>query len=452
MVDDEPAVAEATGRVLKIGVPSADVQLTTSPEQAIHTLRKGDVAVLLCDLHMPVYDGTVVLKEGFDCNPDLVSILLTGQATKDGMIRALNEGHLWRILEKPWRPDELCRWVREALAEYERRSAATAARRAEGKRGPLPVFSPLAKPSPRRLVIHKSAANAARFRAGPAPRPAPPAEPKTVAPESVRQIDRRYRDLTLLREGGTGAVFKARDTLLDIPVAIKVLSDGIAKDREAMDLLFAEARIAMQLSHKHIVRLHNIHESGGCYYLVMEYIDGSSLRDLLAELGVLPPSMVVQIVGICEDALGYAHRHHVFHRDLKPDNLMLSEAGILKIIDFGIASFEGAVRGRLGLEGTPFYMSPEQIGGAPADERMDLYSLGVMIHEFLTGELPPSVGAETRPGFLEYRPTAAPELPEPIRAVLERAFAEDPADRWNDVSEFARHFRAAAAIAYPAAE
>ena len=227
-----------------------------------------------------------------------------------------------------------------------------------------------------------------------------------------------------------------------MPVAIKLLSAEFAGDERVLATLFAEARIAMQLSHKHIVRLHNIVESRGVYYLVMEYIDGCTLRELLKESGAMPADSVLKVVDVCEDALGYAHRHHVYHRDLKPDNLMLSSDGVLKIIDFGLACLLGRTADSDQICGTPYYISPEEIRGDEIDHRSDIYSLSIMIHELLVGELPCHKDGFVPP-MEDFVPVASPEIPEAVAKVLMTSFESDPSKRWQTVHEFAHAFRTA---------
>lgn len=251
--------------------------------------------------------------------------------------------------------------------------------------------------------------------------------------------DARYRNPVFMKQGGSGILFKAVDTLLDMPVAIKILTQDCTETGPAGAMLIQEARAAMQLSHKHIVRLHNIERKGQILYLVMEYIDGCTLREILKRDGHLSPEVVAQIVDICEDAIGYAHRHGILHRDIKPDNLMLSQDGMLKIIDLGLASLAGGGRGP-DLCGTPYFISPEEIRGLQIDQRSDIYSLGITIHELLTGSLPLPEG-QPAPDPLDYHPQADRQIPAPWRHVLEKAFAFDPNARWNDMREFADAYR-----------
>ena len=176
----------------------------------------------------------------------------------------------------------------------------------------------------------------------------------------------------------------------------------------------------MGLSHKHIVRLHNIEQGNNFYYLVMEYLAGESLRELLTRVdGALPPDTCLQIMDVMEDALGYAHRRGVFHRDMKPDNVMIDDDGILKIIDFGLACLGETFRRGGEIAGTPYYMSPEEMACEVPDQRTDIFSLGVMMHEFLQGSLPPHGSDADMADPLNYVPIANPLLPEPVQEMLQ---------------------------------
>lgn len=447
IVDDQSIVAETTRRMLQTTLPAVEIIVQTSSEEAIELLRETPVAVLLCDLQMPVYDGVDVMKAAHEMDPAVVSILVTAFATKESVMRAINEGNTWRCIEKPWDSSEVADLVVEGMELYAERIAASTAtalpsapapepqRKPAPKRIASPERAPASRPAGKgKLIIHK---NKPRKKLVPKKRGA------AAAPSPEKKV--RYQNMVLVKRGGTGSIYRADDTLLGIPVAIKVLSESVMKDEGAMVMLLDEARIAMGLSHKHIVRLHNIEELHGTYHLVMEYIEGSTFRDILNESTQLPLDMVVQIVGICEDALGYAHRRKAYHRDLKPDNFMLAEDGVLKIIDFGLACLAEKQRKTDIIEGTPYYISPEEVRGEIFDQRGDIYSLGVMLHEFILGKLPRHAGETLPEDVFDYRPVAAPDLPGDLRNVLQRSFAANPEERWEDIHGFADAFRSALA-------
>lgn len=486
IVDDEPMVARTTSALLSADLPDCEVFFVTSSADAIQRLRTPDISVLLCDLSMPGQNGIAVLKVAKEHNPRIVSLLVTGHATKEALLSAINDGGAWRCVEKPWKPADLVNMVRTAIEAYELSSGAddshtdsrpTPAKRQMFIRKPEPTMDS----SKRQIFIRKqelsSESDSGRKQVfirkpGRAESSSDSEsgrkqvfikkpeksqirlQPKREQNHKHRSQDtaflrKRYRDLVLIRDGGTSSVFKAHDSLLNIPVAIKLIASEVSQNQQTMATLFEEARLAMQLSHKHIVRLHNIEEENSNYFLVMEYIEGTTFRSLLKEHGRLPPHMIMQILDICEDALGYAHRRNVFHRDIKPENLMLTEDGLLKIIDFGIACIATeSLQQRSEMCGTPYYISPEEARGLPLDQRTDLYSLGILIHEFLTGHLPDH-SSDTQPETpYDYVPRASREVPEALRPVLDKSFAADREQRWRDIHEFAAAFREAYASAY----
>lgn len=249
----------------------------------------------------------------------------------------------------------------------------------------------------------------------------------------------RYRIDAVIGEGGTGRVVKAFDTMLDMDVAIKILSPHLVKDPEALAALKAEVRITLMLIHKHILRIYNLEKSGENYLVIMEYLSGKSIAQLLDEMPTgFAPDFVIQVVQIVADALGYAHRHGVLHKDLTPGNIFLTDDGVVKVIDFGIATLAGAKSKEESdmIVGTPAYMSPEQIRGDELDARTDIYSLGVLTHKMLTGRVltAPGVSYETY-AYTQHPPISG--LPFSITSVLEKATAFDPSERYSSIEEFA---------------
>jgi serine/threonine protein kinase len=213
-------------------------------------------------------------------------------------------------------------------------------------------------------------------------------------PDELQKLFPHLEILELLGQGGMGAVYKARQTKLDRVVALKILPPEVGQDPAFAQRFEREARALGRLSHPAIVAIHDFGQAGGLYYLVMEFVDGSNLRQLI-ESGKLAPQEALAIVPqICE-ALQYAHDEGVVHRDIKPENILLDKKGRVKIGDFGLAKMLDRPPGSFTLTdthqvmGTPHYMAPEQIQGSrTVDHRADIYSLGVVIYEMLTGELP----------------------------------------------------------------
>ncbi|MBU4201407.1 MAG: protein kinase [Verrucomicrobia bacterium] len=428
IVDDEPDLVAAVAKLISATV-QADIISTCSPSEAIHILFKEHIALLLCDMEMPEFDGNVVLSLARKSNPNIVSILFTARAGKESVIEAINKGGIWKYLAKPFKPSHLIQMIQEGLQHYKEIMRHQHQLKTLADTGPMMNMvteqAPPASPSHpvhikklRPVVVHPAAAVPS------------PADPLAL----TQKIDRRYTIVRLIQEGGSGIVYQAHDTLLDMPVAIKVLSPQFIRDGGSIAALRNEARIAMQLTHKHIVRLHNLQEYDGGFYMVMEYISGCTFRDILKAQGNLPLTTVMQVAGICTDAIGYAHRRNVLHRDIKPDNLMLTRDGVLKVIDFGLACLSHPARTNMLHSGTPMYVSPEEIRGETLDQRSDIFSLAVTLHELLTGYMPTANGARAN-DLAPYCPVVSSEIPEPIRPILEKALAPDPNQRWNTVNE-----------------
>jgi serine/threonine-protein kinase len=228
--------------------------------------------------------------------------------------------------------------------------------------------------------------------------------------------------------GGMGIVYRARDPRLGRQVAVKVLPEALAS-REEFRLRFErEARALAMLSHPHIVAVHGFGEEDGRHYIVMEYVDGGSLEERLP----VPPQRAVEMcLQIC-DALEYAHRKGIVHRDIKPANVLLDAAGRVKVGDFGLARLVSSnVRGWTVTSagqavGTPHFMAPEALRGEAPDPRMDIYSVGVLLYQMVTGRLP--VG--------DFEPPPAPFEP-----IVRQALAHDPARRFASAEELRRRLQ-----------
>ena len=417
-VDDEEAVLTLLTHQLT-NLPCVFIP-TSSAAEAIHILKTREIAVLLCDLSMPNIDGNAVLATAREQNPNTVSIVISGNVDHNAIIRAVNEGGIWKYIIKPWMRDEIAGLVGEAVNRY-----ATLCHQQEH----------LAQLAREITSEHSLEAKSAPVGAG------KKSDRKTRDPAeeegSGQMLGKRYRLVEVLGEGGMGTVYKANDLLLGMPVAVKILSARISRDESAITTLKEEARIAMQLSHRHIVRIHNLQKAAGDYFLVMEYVEGRTFRDILKRYSSLPLDTVLQVVRVCSDALAYAHRHGVLHRDLKPANLMLAEDGVLKIIDFGVACLAGKETEKENVFGTLIYMSPEQVRGEALDCRTDVYSLGLTIYELLTGHNP-FPQTTTDPDVIVAGPPPLEDLPANIRDVVERAVSVRRTARWPTVEMFSR--------------
>jgi predicted Ser/Thr protein kinase len=269
----------------------------------------------------------------------------------------------------------------------------------------------------------------------------------------------RYRVERLLGRGGMGRVYLGIHTEIGSRVAIKVLAEDLADSADLLERFFAEARTVNLIHHENIIAVIDLDRmANGRPYIVMEYIEGASLRELI-DAGPPPLGGVVHAMLEVLLALGAAHAAGIVHRDLKPDNVMLASSGRAKVLDFGIAKLvaEGP-RTRTGARlGTPEYMAPEQILGAPVDTRADLYAAGVMLFELCTGERP-FAGAtdyQLMEGHLRASPPSArvlrPEVGAALDAVITQALAKRPDDRFRSATAMANALRHAAAELGPEA-
>ena len=251
---------------------------------------------------------------------------------------------------------------------------------------------------------------------------------------------RRYVVEQMIGAGGTGVVFRTRDRVTDQPVALKVLRPDVAQDDpSALARLVREADTARQLDHPNVVRTFELGEVDGLHFLTMEFIDGPSLREMIDERGPLPLDAAVASVRQLARALEHAHGRGVLHRDIKPHNCVVTEHGLLKVMDFGIARFAAAPRGitETGVVlGTPAYMAPEVLRGGVFDERADIYATGAVLYECLVGHPPfeqdgSALVLLTR--VLESAPAEPsqlrPEVPRALSALVMQALSKDPAAR-----------------------
>src|SRR5208282_6074776 len=214
------------------------------------------------------------------------------------------------------------------------------------------------------------------------------------SPAEIASLFPQLEILECLGRGGMGVVYKARQPRLNRLVALKILARDKEQDVQFTERFTREAQALARLNHPNIVTVHDFGEAGGHCYLVMEFVDGLNLRQLL-QSGQMEPEQALTIVPKICDALQYAHEQGIVHRDIKPENILLDKQGRLKIADFGIAKLVGQAADAApftdarDVMGTPYYMAPEQIEKpTTVDHRADIYSLGVVFYEMLTGELP----------------------------------------------------------------
>ncbi len=257
----------------------------------------------------------------------------------------------------------------------------------------------------------------------------------------------RYEMKEILGAGGMGVVYRAYDRELQEPVAIKTLRpEAMAGGTAALERFKQEIRLARRIAHRNVVRTYDLGEVNGMYYLTMEYVEGTSLKQLIDSRGKLPVAVVLTIGKQLCRALEVAHAEGVIHRDIKPQNIVVDPTGFLKVMDFGIARLANPPQGKGLTEagvsiGTPDYMSPEQLSGAELDVRSDLYAAGVVLFECLTGRVP--YLADTPWALvakhIEEDPPSPRELnadvPEALAALILTAMAKDPAQRFASAAE-----------------
>jgi formylglycine-generating enzyme required for sulfatase activity/predicted Ser/Thr protein kinase len=246
-------------------------------------------------------------------------------------------------------------------------------------------------------------------------------------------VSDRYVLRAELGRGGMGVVFRADDLLLGEPVAIKMMSPMLLASESLSKRFFEEARIARRLNHDNVVRVNDVGEADGVKYITMEFVDGISLREWIranaaAGAGQQHLADTLFIMRQICSALRYAHRH-TLHRDLKPENVLLSKQGQVKIVDFGIARLKDRVGYTVSPArfGTMYYVAPERLAGTGDDVRSDLYSVGVLFYEMLTGRLP--VGLFAMPTTLD------PELPAAVDEMVAKLLASDPKERYASASD-----------------
>jgi eukaryotic-like serine/threonine-protein kinase len=217
-----------------------------------------------------------------------------------------------------------------------------------------------------------------------------PAPPDGKGGHGLVTLDGRYHIVERIASGGMGEVFLAQDAVLAREVAIKVLHRSLAGDQAFVDRFRREARAAAGLSHPNIVAVYDWGAVDGVYYMVMEYVRGRATRDLLNASGRLEPAQAAEVIRQTLLALENAHRQGLVHRDIKPENILVTTDGVVKVTDFGLARAyaDGRQTQAGSVTGTVQYLAPEQIRGEPADPRSDLYSLGIVAYELLTGTLP----------------------------------------------------------------
>jgi hypothetical protein len=254
----------------------------------------------------------------------------------------------------------------------------------------------------------------------------------------------RYEILELVGRGGMGVLYRARDAVLERDVALKMMLLDFTTDQTARDRFQREARAVARLQHRNVVTIHELGEVDGAPYIVMEFLSGRDLDAMLkGDMKLTLAQKLDVVIQLCE-GLGYAHEQGIVHRDVKPGNVRVLEDSTVKILDFGIAKFaQSSITQSGAIMGTPSYMAPEQIMGKPVDGRADLFSVGVLLYELLSGQKPFSGESPTTVVYqimhVEPAPvnTAVPELPDSLHEIVSRALQKNPDDRYSRASELA---------------
>jgi eukaryotic-like serine/threonine-protein kinase len=273
-------------------------------------------------------------------------------------------------------------------------------------------------------------------------------------------VDGRYQIVARIASGGMGEVFRAHDPVLDRDVALKVLHNALAQDAGFIERFRREARSAGMLSHPNIVAVHDWGETGDTYFMIMEFIRGPNLRTVLMKNGPLAPAQGVEVASQVLAALEHAHEQGIVHRDVKPENILITRKGVVKVADFGLARALAAARVSHApgtVTGTVQYLSPEQIEGEAADARTDLYSVGIVLYELLVGKVPFSGETSLAIAYKHLRERVPPPsgsnpmVPPSLDRVVLSATERDRERRTSDARTMRAELSRAAAELPPAA-
>src|SRR3954452_4473656 len=255
-------------------------------------------------------------------------------------------------------------------------------------------------------------------------------------------FDGRYRIQRKLGAGGMADVYLAEDQELGRRVAIKILNSRHGNDDQFIERFRREAKNAAALNHPNIVSIYDRGEAENTYYIAMEFLDGRTLKELIVGRGAAPINVAIEYARQILSALRFAHRHGIVHRDIKPHNALVDGDGRVKVTDFGIARAGTSQMTETGsIVGTAQYLSPEQARGTNVDQRSDLYSLGVVLYELLTGAVPFNGDTPVKIAMKQLSTVAEPpsvrrsDVPRDLALIVMRALAKDPDDRYQSADE-----------------
>ncbi len=258
-----------------------------------------------------------------------------------------------------------------------------------------------------------------------------------------QKINDRYQIIKSIGEGGMANVYLAYDTILDRNVAVKVLRGDLATDEKFVRRFQREALSASSLSHPNIVEVYDVGEDNGSYYIVMEYIEGKHLKELIKKRGKLTLSEVIDIMSQVCDGLATAHDSYIIHRDIKPQNIMILDSGLVKITDFGIAMALNSTQltQTNSVMGSVHYLPPEQASGKGSTMQSDIYSMGILMYELLTGSLPfrgenaVEIALKQLKEPIPSIKDKLPDVPNSIVNIVKRSTAKNPKNRYTDARE-----------------
>ncbi len=253
----------------------------------------------------------------------------------------------------------------------------------------------------------------------------------------------RYQIIEELGKGGMGRVYKALDTKINEKIALKLIKPEIASDKKTIERFSNELKFARKIRHKNVCQMFDLGEYQGTHFITMEYVVGGDLKRLIRKMGNLSAGQAISMAKQVCDGLGEAHKHGVIHRDLKPQNIMVDDEGSARIMDFGIArSIEGkSITGAGVMIGTPDYMSPEQVESKETDHRSDIYSLGVILYEMVTGRVPfvgdtPfSIGVKHKSEAPKPPKELNEQIPDDLNKIILRCLEKDKNDRYQSTGE-----------------